>query len=107
MAATTLLDRPPPGRPAAIPAGLSVLLRAADPELAARLADLPGIRLVEEAAAAAVVVTDLPAVEPGTPPTLVLAEGTAAMAALRAGARAVLPPDAAPALLAAALPAIA
>lgn len=111
MAAAALLDRPPARRPAPVPAtspaGLSVLVRAADPELAARLADLPGIRLVEEAAEAAVVVTDLPAIEPGAPPRLVLAEGAAAVAALRAGARAVLPPDAAPALLAVALPAVA
>jgi len=106
--AAALLDRPshgsPPRRPASLPA---VAVHAADAETAARLADLPGIRLVEEPAMAEVVVADLPAVEPSGPPVLVLAEGTAALAALRAGARAVLPPDAAPALLAAALPAIA
>lgn len=106
--AAALLDRPshgsPPRRPASLP---DVAVHAVDAETAARLADLPGIRLVEEPALAEVVVADLPVVEPSGPPVLVLAEGTAAMAALRAGARAVLPPDAAPALLAAALPAIA
>ena len=106
--AAALLDRPshgsPPRRPASLP---DVAVHAVDAETAARLADLPGIRLVEEPALAEVVVADLPVVEPSGPPVLVLAEGTAAMVALRAGARAVLPPDAAPALLAAALPAIA
>ncbi|SDD44469.1 helix-turn-helix transcriptional regulator [Belnapia rosea] len=104
MPAETLLDRPPPRRPASLAA---VTVHATDGDIAARLADLPGIRLVEDTADAAVTVTDLPRVEPEGPPTLVLAEGATALAALRAGARAVLPPDAAPALLAAALPAIA
>ncbi len=111
MAASALLDRrpgpPAPPRPIAVTPGLAVLVRAGDPELVARLAALPGVRLVTEPADAAVVITDLPAAEAEEPPTLVLAQGAAAVAALRAGARAVLPPDACPALLAAALPAIA
>ncbi|MBL6456080.1 helix-turn-helix transcriptional regulator [Belnapia sp. T6] len=106
MAAATLLDRP---RRAA-PAGLAVALRSADPdELAGRLASLPGLRLVEEETEAAVVVSDAPPGMPAAegPPVLLLAEGAAALAAVRAGARAVLPPDAPPAQLAAALPAAA
>ncbi len=102
MPLAALLER----RPAAAPAGLAVLVRANGPALAARLARLPGIRLVEDAAAAAVTVTDRP-LAAGDPPALVLAEGSAALAALRAGALAVLPPDAAPDQLAAGLAAVA
>lgn len=101
MPLAALLER----RPAAASLGLGVLVRSADPALAPRLARLPGIRLVEDAADATVQVTDQPA--PGGPPGLVLAEGAPALAALRAGARAALPPDAAPADLAAALAAVA
>jgi DNA-binding NarL/FixJ family response regulator len=107
MAASILLDRRPGPPPRPVTAGLAVLVRAGDPGLTARLAGLPGIRLVEEPADAAVIITDLPAAEADGPPTLVMAQGAAAVAALRAGARAVLPPDACPALLAAALPAVA
>ena len=106
MPLAALLER----RPAAAPAGLAVLVRAAGPALAARLARLPGIRLVEEEAAAAVVVTDQPLAAGGPPapmlPTLILAEGPAALAGLRAGAQAVLPPDAAPDQVAAGLAAL-
>ena len=106
MPLAALLER----RPAAAPAGLAVLVRAAGPALAARLARLPGIRLVEEEAAAAVVVTDQPLAAGGPPapmlPTLILAEGPAALAGLRAGAQAVLPPDAAPGQVAAGLAAL-
>jgi DNA-binding CsgD family transcriptional regulator len=85
---------------------LRVALRLDDPALAARLAALPGLRLVEEEVAE-VVLAEAPVAAPGGLPRLVLAEGAAALAALRAGAGGVLPPDAAPATLAAGLAAVA
>jgi DNA-binding CsgD family transcriptional regulator len=91
------LPEPPP---------LRVALRLADPALAARLAALPGLRLVEEEVAE-VVLAQAPGAGPGGLPRLVLAEGAAALAALRAGAGGVLPPDAPPATLAAGLAAVA
>lgn len=99
--ATLLDDRPRAGSAAPVP----VALRLADPERAGRLAALPG--QVPIAQLASVLVTDgLP--EPGDPAAvLVLAEGEAARRALAAGARAVLPPEAGPAEVAAALPALA
>lgn len=97
--AVLLEDRPLAGAPA-----IPLALRIADAEIAARLAPLPG--QVPIAQLAAVLVTDgLP--EPGDPPAvLALAEGEAAKRALRAGARAVLPPGAGPAEVLAALPAL-
>ena len=53
------------------------------------------------------VVTDLPAIEPGAPRRAGAGRGRRGGGGAAAGARAVLPPDAAPALLAAALPAVA
>jgi DNA-binding NarL/FixJ family response regulator len=90
------------GAAAAVP----VALRLADPALEARLAALPGLVPIPQMAR--VLVTDgLP--EAGDPPgVLVLADGAeAARRALRAGALAVLPRDAAPAAVLAALPAVA
>lgn len=97
--ALLLEDRPLAGAPA-----IPLALRIADAAIAARLAPLPG--QVPIAQLAAVLVTDgLP--EPGDPPAvLALAEGEAARRALRAGARAVLPPGAGPAEVLAALPAL-
>lgn len=100
----------PMRRPEVAAAGaapLAVLLRLEDAGLAARLGALPGLLPVADAAAAEVLVSDGPP-EPGDPPALVLADGTEeALRALRAGALAVLPPDAAPAELAAAIAALA
>ncbi|TDG05593.1 hypothetical protein E2C05_31875, partial [Paracraurococcus ruber] len=78
-----LPTRPPPPPPSRAP--VAVALRRAEPALAARLATLGGVRLVTDPAAADVVVAE--AAEPGREdaPLLVLAEGAAAVAALRAG----------------------
>jgi DNA-binding NarL/FixJ family response regulator len=87
---------------------LAVALRRPDPDLAARLAALPGVRLVGEAAAAVVLVAAGLAGPAGdAPPLLVLADGAAALAALRAGARGVVAPAAPAAVLEAALRAVA
>jgi len=86
---------------------LSVALRLSDPEVTARLAALPGVTVVEDLGQADVVVAEAMPEEPGAPPALVLAEGAAALEALRAGARGVLPPDASAADLAAVLPVVA
>lgn len=102
------LPRGAPARPV-----LAVGVPPADAALAARLADIPGIRLVAEAPS--VVVASLPDAAPEVPldgpadgpPVLVLAAGAAALAALRAGARGVVAPDASAAELAAALGAVA
>jgi DNA-binding NarL/FixJ family response regulator len=88
------------------PTRIFVALRLADAAAAARVAAVPGVGVVNDAAAADVLVADAPDAEAG-PPVLVLAEGAAALAALRGGARAVLPPDAAAIDLAAVLPAVA
>jgi two-component system nitrate/nitrite response regulator NarL len=95
-------------------AALRVALRLADPEASARLAAaLPGAARVEDVARAEVVVAEAAAAGAPVPdmaeapPTVVLAEGAAALRALRAGARAVLPPDASAAELGAVLPAVA
>ncbi|GGC32602.1 hypothetical protein GCM10011504_08510 [Siccirubricoccus deserti] len=95
-------------RAAATPAPpLRVALRVDDPALAARLAALPSLRLVEEEVAE-VVLAQSPGTDPGGLPRLVLAdEGAAVRAALRAGAAGVLPPDAPAATLAAGLAAAA
>ena len=77
-----------------------------DDDLAARIASLPRVRLVPDPVAAAVLVAESPAAE-AEAPVLVLAEGAAAVAALRAGARGVVSPDAAPAMLEAAIRAVA
>jgi DNA-binding NarL/FixJ family response regulator len=98
--AVLLQDRPKRGPGAGTPA-IPVALRLSDPELAERLAALPG--QVPIAQLAAVLVTDgMP--QPGDPAVLVLAEGEAAKQALRAGARAVLPPSAEALEVLAALP---
>jgi len=76
------------------------------PALAARIAALPGLTPVADAAAAAVLVAEAPVPE-AEAPVLVLAEGPAALTALRLGARGVVSPDAAPAMLEAALRAVA
>jgi DNA-binding CsgD family transcriptional regulator len=94
-------------RAAAVPPPpLRVALRLDDPALAARLAALPGLRLVEEEVAE-VVLAQAPGTGPGGLPRLVLAEGAAALAALRAGAAGALPPDVPAATLAAGLAAAA
>ncbi|MDO9710871.1 helix-turn-helix transcriptional regulator [Paracraurococcus lichenis] len=93
----------PRGAPARAP--VAVALRRPDAELAARLGDLAGVRLVADPGAADVIVAEAP--EREGPPVLVLAEGAAAVAALRAGARSVLPPEAPAAQLEAALAATA
>lgn len=81
-------------------------LRLSDAEAAARLGTLPGMSMVEDPAEADLLITDAATLEPGGPPALVLAEGAAALQALRSGARGVLPPDAGPAEAAAALAAL-
>jgi DNA-binding NarL/FixJ family response regulator len=106
MPAAILADRPP-DQAGWRPAGLAVAVQGAEPGLAARLAAIPGVRLIEDLGAADVVVSGLGPVEAEGPPLLVLAEGAAALAAVKAGARAVLPPDAPPAMLGAALAAVA
>jgi DNA-binding NarL/FixJ family response regulator len=93
---------------------VAVALGVADPALRRRLtgvlAEAPGLEPVAEPGAADVLIAQ--AVPPrggrDAPPVLVLAEGAAAQAAaLRAGARGVLPPDAGAAQIAAALVALA
>ena len=110
MVGADLLDRPRErARPRPEPR-LAVALRPAEPELARRLAGLPNLVLVPDAASAEVVMAE--AAEPGRDelpegvPVLVLAEGTAALAALRAGAQGVLPPDSPGPVLEAALRAL-
>ena len=76
------------------------------PALAARVGGLPGVAVVAEAAEAAVLIAEAPVPE-AEAPVLVLAEGPAALTALRLGARGVVSPDAAPAMLEAALRAVA
>ncbi|WP_205963565.1 helix-turn-helix transcriptional regulator [Roseicella aquatilis] len=99
---------PSPAVPAPRRAPVAVALLAEDPERAARLRALSGVRLVTDPAAADVLVAETPpAPEAEGPPVLVLAEGAAAVAALRAGARAVLSPEAPAAQLDAALVAVA
>jgi DNA-binding NarL/FixJ family response regulator len=99
---TSLIERPrAANQEPATP--LRVLLLPPDPGLAARLAEQPELRLVEDAAE--VVLADTPG--PAEPPRLVLAEGAAALAALRAGARGVVPPGAPAATIAAALATVA
>ena len=88
-------------------APVAVALRPEDPDRAAFLAALTGVRVVTDPAMADVLVTEVPTIERDGPPVLVLAEGAAAIAALRAGARAVLSPDAPAAQLEAALAAVA
>lgn len=77
--------------------GLTIALRLRDEELAAvltrRLSVLPGLAVQEGLAGAALVITDRVAEAEGLP-ALVPAEGNAALAALRAGAAGVLPPNA-------------
>jgi DNA-binding NarL/FixJ family response regulator len=110
MTMVALADLPLKPRQAAPPperAPVAVALRPEDPDRAARLAALFGVRVVADPAMADVVLADaLPADREG-PPVLILAEGSAAVAALKAGARAVLSPDAPPAQLEAALSAVA
>lgn len=105
--------KPPPaasaprGAPARAP--VAVALRRPDADLAARLSRLSGLRLVADPGAADVIIAEAPgpAQAPEGPPVLVLAEGAAAVAALRAGARSVLPPEVPAAQLEAALAATA
>jgi len=89
---------------------LSVALRIGDPDLragvTARLHAMDGAVLVAEEAAAELLISDA-APEADDQPVLVLAEGAAALAALRAGAAGVLAPDASAGDLAAVLPALA
>jgi DNA-binding CsgD family transcriptional regulator len=127
--------RRPAGRPPTSPAvapvpqrvPVAVALRPPDPDRAARLAGLAGLRVVSDALAADVLLAEAmppdrkaaPEAKPGEVPVgvpvevpvempvLVLAEGAAALAALRAGARGVLAPEAPPAQLEAALVALA
>ncbi len=91
-------------------APLTVALRIGDPDLgaaiAARLHGMDAAVLVAEEAAAELLISDA-APEPDDQPVLVLAEGAAALAALRAGAAGVLAPDASAGDLAAVLPALA
>jgi DNA-binding NarL/FixJ family response regulator len=109
MAAAEILERPSERARARTAPRLAVALRQPEPELQARLARLPGIVLVPDASSAEVMVADatLPEPAPEGLPVLVLAEGAAALAALRAGARGVLPPDAPGPVLEAALHALA
>lgn len=107
-----LADLPLKPRPAAKPpeperAPVAVALRPEDPDRAARLAALAGIRVITDPAMADVLVADGPPADRDGPPVLVLAEGAAAVAALKAGARAVLSPDAPAAQLEATLAAVA
>jgi len=110
MTMVALADLPLKPRPTALPperAPVAVALRPEDPDRAARFAALAGIRVVSDPAMADVLVADaLPADRDG-PPVLILAEGSAAVAALKAGARAVLSPDAPAAQLEATLAAVA
>lgn len=101
--------KPPPAasEPAPSRAPVAVALRRAEPELAARLGTLSGLRLVSDPGAADVLVAETPEPAREGAPVLVLAEGAAAVAALRAGARAVLPPDAPAAQFEAAITAVA
>ena len=89
---------------------LAVALRIADTELnagmAQRLHAMDGAVLQAEEAAAELIISDS-APEADEQPVLVLAAGAAALAALRAGAVGVLPPDASAADLAALLPVVA
>lgn len=113
MTMVALADLPlKPSRPASPPetprrAPVAVALRPEDPDRAARLAALAGVRVVADPAMADVMVAEAPPAEREGPPVLVLAEGAAAIAALKAGARAVLSPEAPPAQLEAALAAVA
>jgi DNA-binding NarL/FixJ family response regulator len=110
MTMVALADLPLKPRPAASPperVPVAVALRPEDPDRAARLAALFGVRVVSDPAMADVLVAEaLPADREG-PPVLILAEGSAAVAALKAGARAVLSPDAPAAQLEATLAAVA
>ena len=80
-----LADLPLKPRQAAFPperAPVAVALRPDDPDRAARLAALVGVRVVSDPAMADVLVADaLPADREG-PPVLILAEGSAAVATL-------------------------
>ncbi|WP_380068645.1 LuxR C-terminal-related transcriptional regulator [Dankookia sp. GCM10030260] len=98
-----------PSRAGALPerVPVAVALRPDDPDRAARLAALFGVRVVTDPAMADVLVADAPPTGRDGPPVLVLAEGAAAVAALKAGARAVLSPDAPAAQLEATLAAVA
>jgi DNA-binding NarL/FixJ family response regulator len=91
-------------------APLSVALRIGDPDLragiVARLEAMDGAVLVADEAAAELLISDA-GPEADDQPVLVLAEGAAAVAALRAGAAGVLAPDASAGDLAAVLPALA
>jgi DNA-binding NarL/FixJ family response regulator len=110
MTMVALADLPLKPRQAASPperAPVAVALRPEDPDRAAGLAALAGVRVVSDPAMADVLVAEaLPADREG-PPVLILAEGSAAVAALKAGARAVLSPDAPAAQLEATLAAVA
>lgn len=89
-------------------APIAVALLRPDPALAARLAEVPGVALVAGTREAAAVVADgMPAAGPPGTALLVLAEGAAALEALRAGAWAVLPRDSSAADLGVALAAVA
>lgn len=109
------LPTPPAAAPLPQRAPVAVALRPPDPDRAARLAGLAGLRVVSDALAADVLLAEAmppdrkeaPEARAGEVPVLVLAEGAAALAALRAGARGVLAPEAPPAQLEAALVALA
>ena len=91
-----------------------VALRVGDPTLAARVAErvnaAPGVALADEEATADALLSDSVGIAAAgsddAPPALVFAQGAAALAALRGGARAVLPPTSGPAELAVALAAM-
>jgi DNA-binding CsgD family transcriptional regulator len=103
------VNAPPPAEARARRGGTAgtvpVALRVADPALAARLAALPGVAPVEDAAEAEAILADA-ADEEAEAPLLLFAEGGAALAGLRAGARAILSPDAEAHEIAAALAAV-
>lgn len=84
-----------------------VALLRPDPALAGRLAAVPGLVVAARPDATVMIAEAMPTEPNGTTPILVLAEGAAALAALRAGARAVLPRDAPADALGAALAALA
>ncbi|TDH59630.1 DNA-binding response regulator [Dankookia rubra] len=110
MTMVALADLPLKPRQAAPPperAPVAVALRPEDPDRATRLAALAGVRVVGDPAMADVLVADALPPDREGPPVLILAEGSAAVAALKAGARAVLSPDAPPAQLEATLTAVA
>jgi DNA-binding NarL/FixJ family response regulator len=110
MTMVALADLPlKPRQAASAPerAPVAVALRPEDPDRAARLAALFGVRVVSDPAMADVLVADALPTDREGPPVLILAEGSAAVAALKAGARAVLSPDAPAAQLEATLAAVA